>query len=406
MAYPKFIREQPIEAAFGFGTTLCTSFGQTFFISLFVPALVAALPISVGGFGTIYAAGTLLGAVLLPFIAAHYDTTPLAVYTRRVFWGLGAASLLLAATVHPLMLVLAVAGLRLGAPGLTTHIATTTMAKGFAKRRGVALGFSSLGFPTGEAILPPLTAALLLFVDWRFIWVGIALLYLLALPAGATWLINRARFATFVAPDFKSSKPSGLRNLVSAFRVMTTDRRFWWLIPVQMLLPMLMTATFLYQAPIAESKGWSTAFMASLFTIFAISKATTSLFAGQRIDRNGAVRLVGWVAMPAALGFIILALSNHPAAAVLFFGLAGLTGGSAGNVLTSIWAEIYGTEQLGAIKGLTNSLAVIASAIGPAIAGLLIQFNVGFPAMLVGFGIATAIGAICARQVAKTARLA
>ncbi len=156
MSYPRFIREQPIEASFGFGTTLCTSFGQTYFISLFVPALVGILPISIGQFGSIYAAGTLLGAVLLPFFAAHYDSTPLAPYTRRVFWGLGAASLLLATTVHPLMLLFAIAGLRLGAPGLTTHISNTTMAKGFAKRRGIALGFSSLGYPTGEAILPPL----------------------------------------------------------------------------------------------------------------------------------------------------------------------------------------------------------------------------------------------------------
>ena len=403
MSYPRFIREQPIEATFGFGTTLCTSFGQTYFISLFVPSLVAALPIDMGEFGSLYAAGTLLGALLLPFFAAHYDTTPLAPYTRRVFWGLGFASLLLATSVHPAMLLFSIAGLRLGAPGLTTHISNTTMAKGFEKRRGVALGFSSLGFPAGEAILPPATAALLLFVDWRFIWVGVAALYFFALPAAATWLINRARFTSFVAPDFKISPPSARRNLGSAFRLMTTDHRFWWLLPVQMLLPMLMTAAFLYQAPIAESKGWSTAFMASLFTVFAISKAITALFSGQRIDRDGALRLVGWVATPAAAGFVLLAWSNHPAAAIGFFILAGITGGSAGNVLTSIWAEIYGTAQLGAIKGLTSSIAVISSAIGPAIAGLLIQLHVGFPAMLTGFGIATAIGALCAAQATRSA---
>jgi len=401
VSYPRFIREQPIEASFGFGTTLCTSFGQTYFISLFVPALVGILPISIGQFGSIYAAGTLLGAVLLPFFAAHYDSTPLAPYTRRVFWGLGAASLLLATTVHPLMLLFAIAGLRLGAPGLTTHISNTTMAKGFAKRRGIALGFSSLGYPTGEAILPPLTAALLLFVDWRLIWVGVAILYLFALPAAATWLINRARFSTFVAPDFESAKPSARRNLGRAFKLMTTDRRFWWLLPVQMLLPMLMTAAFLYQAAIAESKGWSTSFMASLFTVFALSKAITALISGHRIDRVGAIRLVGWVAMPAAAGFIILAWSNHPAAAIAFFALVGLTGGSAGNVLTSIWAEIYGTKQLGAIKGLTSSLAVISSALGPAIAGLLIQLEVGFTPMLTGFGILIALGAICAQNAAR-----
>ena len=73
MSYRTFVREQPIESAFGVGTTLSTSFGQTYFISLFVPSLVVALPISEAEFGSLYGIGTLLGALLLPFIATHYD---------------------------------------------------------------------------------------------------------------------------------------------------------------------------------------------------------------------------------------------------------------------------------------------------------------------------------------------
>ena len=182
MSYRTFVREQPIESAFGIGTTLSTSFGQTYFISLFVPSLVLALPISEAEFGSLYGIGTLLGALLLPFIAAHYDSTPLATYTRRVFWAVGFSALLFALTVHPLMLVIAVAGLRLTGPGLMTHVSNTTMAKGFEKRRGRALGLASLGYPLGEGILPPLAAMLLLFMDWRVLWGLIAMLYLLALP--------------------------------------------------------------------------------------------------------------------------------------------------------------------------------------------------------------------------------
>ncbi len=44
-----------------------------------------------------------------------------------------------------------------------------------------------------------------------------------------------------------------------------------------MLLPMLITAVFLYQAPLAVNKGWNTTFMASLFSVFAICKAGTSI---------------------------------------------------------------------------------------------------------------------------------
>ena len=401
MGYPRFIREQPVEAAFGFGTTLFTSFGQTFFISLFVPSLVAALPISEGQFGTLYGAGTLLGALALPFVAAFYDTTPLPVYTRRVFYGLGAAALLMAGVVHPLMVLLAVAGLRLCGPGLVTHISNTTMAKGFERRRGLALGLSSLGFPAGEATLPPLTAAVLLWLDWRLIWVAVALLYLFVLPWAATALLKRARFETFVAEDYRQPRKPQRGHLRRAFKLMASNPKFWWLLPVQMLLPMLMTAAFLYQAPIAASKGWSTAFMASLFTLFAISRAVTTLTSGHRIDRDGAMKLAGWTAVPVTVGFIVLAWVNHPAAAVVFFVLAGLTAGSAGNVLTAIWAELYGPKQLGAIKGLTGSLAVFCSAAGPALTGALIQAGVGFSSILTGFGLATGIGALCASRAGR-----
>ncbi|MCF3652159.1 MFS transporter [Synoicihabitans lomoniglobus] len=397
----RFLREQPVEAAFGLGTTLFTSFGQTFFISLFVPALMATLPITAGGFGTLYAAGTLVGALALPFVAAFYDTTELAVYTRRVFYALGLASLLMAVATHPAVVLFAVAGLRLCGPGLVTHISNTTMAKGFEKRRGLALGLSSLGYPLGEAILPPLTAALLLIVHWRLIWVGVAVLYLIVLPIIVTPLIRRARFETFVAADFQAPRPSARGHLWASFQLMSGDRRFWWLLPVQVLLPMLMTAAFLYQAPIAASKGWSMAFMASLFTVFAICRALTSLTSGQRIDRDGAMRLVGWVAAPVAAGFLLLAWVSHPWAGVGFFVLAGLTAGSAGNVLTAIWAELYGPEKLGAIKGLTGSLAVFSSAAGPALAGGLIQAGVTFPVMLTGFSALTGMGALCAWRASR-----
>ncbi len=63
-------------------------------------------------FGTLYGIGTLVGAVILPFIASHYDSTPLVIYTRRVFWALGVSALLFALTVHPIMLVMSIAGHR------------------------------------------------------------------------------------------------------------------------------------------------------------------------------------------------------------------------------------------------------------------------------------------------------
>lgn len=398
MSYRVFIRDQPIEAGFGLGTTFLTSCGQTFFISLFVPALVVALPLTEGQFGTVYGAGTLIGAAVLPVIAALYDTTPLAVYTRWVFRGLGLAALVMALTVHPAMLVLAVTGLRLTGPGLITHIAHTTMAKGFEKRRGVALGISSLGYAVGEALLPPLVALLLVWIPWQAIWGVIAALYLTVLPWGATLLIRRARFETFVASDLKASgNPSRARgHLRRALRTMAAERRFWWLVPGQSLIPMLMTAVFLYQAPIALSKGWSLPFMASLFTVFAAVRAVTTLVVGKRIDRVGALSIAPWVPLPAAMALGLLAWVDVPLVGVGGFALIGLTFGGASGVFTAMWAEIYGADQLGAIKGVTGSIAVFSSAAGPVLAGLLMEAGVGFPALLTGFAFALGLASLSA----------
>ena len=213
--------------------------------------------------------------------------------------------------------------------------------------------------------------------------------------------MGRARFESFVATDYAAGAQQRKGKLRRAWKLLRTDSRMWWILPVQVLLPMLMTAVFLYQAPLAVSKGWNITFMASLFSVFAICKAVTSIWVGPRIDQHGALSLVGLIALPVALGMGLMATSSHPAAAVGFFVLAGLTGGSAGNVFSAVWAEMYGTSQLGAIKGLTGSLAVVCSAIGPAIAGGLLAAGISFETMLGGFALAFVLAALGASRATR-----
>lgn len=396
MDYRRFIGAQPAEALFGLGASFSTSCGQTFFISIFVPYFISTLPITAGEFGSLYGFGTLLGALALPFIAAKYDSTPLAIYTRRVFWGMGCASLLLALTVHPVMLVLAISGLRLTGPGLVTHVANTTMAKGFERRRGLALGLTSLGYPIGEGLLPPLAASALLIFDWRILWGGIAVLYLTAIPAAFTALIKRTRFESFVAEDYSGVPKKSGNALRQAWQLMRREPRFWRVMPLQALLPMLMTAVFLFQAPLAEHKGWSLTYTASLFTLYAACRAATSIWIGPKIDQLGAKNLVGVMAIPATIGLAAMAFSSATTTAAFYFVMAGVTSGAAGNIFSATWAELYGAKQLGAIKGLMGSFAVICSAIGPVLAGVLLELDWSFETILMLFAAMMASGVVWA----------
>ena len=56
-------------------------------------------------------------------------------------------------------------------------------------------------------------------------------------------------------------------------------------------------------------------------------------------------------------------------------GLLGITNGITNVLLSSLWAEIYGVNYLGAIKALTGSLMVFSTALATAIFGFLIDLG-------------------------------
>jgi MFS family permease len=61
-----------------------------------------------------------------------------------------------------------------------THLGSTLAGREFHANRGRALGLTSLGMPSGEVILPPLVAFLLIYVSWQSIWWGILALLLVS----------------------------------------------------------------------------------------------------------------------------------------------------------------------------------------------------------------------------------
>ena len=53
----------------------------------------------------------------------------------------------------------------------------------------------------------------------------------------------------------------------------------------------------------------------------------------------------------------------------------GLTQGLNGPFTGSLWAELYGVLNLGAIRGLLHACGVFASALSPFILGVFIDYN-------------------------------
>ena len=54
----------------------------------------------------------------------------------------------------------------------------------------------------------------------------------------------------------------------------------------------------------------------------------------------------------------------------------GLSAGANATLPNAFWAEFFGTKHLGSIKAAAVAVMVLGSAIGPALTGILLDFNI------------------------------
>jgi MFS family permease len=377
MNYFRLLRSEGPLLWFGLVTALSTSFGQTFFIALSVPVFLREFDLGEAQFGLLYSLATITGALALPYTGSLIDRTSLPRYTTVVVLALAAAALMVALSPHVLVLAFGILGLRMVGQGLLAHVSQTVMAREFTHNRGKALGFASLGYPLGEAILPAMFASLVYLVSWRAAWLAIGAALLVVVLPGLLLLLRRHGGKAEAATPKVTLPSDGF-----SARMIWRDWRLYCLLPAILALPFVQTGLFLYQLPLAESKGWSAALIASAFTAYAASRALSSIFVGPVIDRFSAARLAPVYLLPNALGLLLLLAGSAAWVAPAYLVLVGISGGCSSSIISSIWAEFYGPEHVGTVRSAITSLTVMSTAGAPLVIGFLLEHGTAFPSIL------------------------
>jgi len=375
--YFSFLQAHPHILIFGMILTFFSSFGQTFLISIFVPQFLDVFALDTAQFGALYAAATLTSAASLPWFGRLLDRVPLQRFSLAAGLGLVLACLAMSLAPNVGFLFVALLGLRLTGQGLLSLTASITMARVFEKGRGRALSLSALGYPLGEGLLPLGVVLLAQGVGWRLSW-GIlgGFIALVLLPAMSFLLRGESQ----KSPETSAAQaPSAPRRFA-----LFGDGRFYALLPSTIFLPLVLTALFLYQIPLAEAYGWSVKTMATAFIGFATARMAGSLLVGPWIDRCGAQNLFPLTLLPACAGLLVLTLGSAPWVALIYLSLAGLSQGINGPTMTALWAEVYGVESLGATKGTVATIGVFATALGPVVVGGLLNTGVPFTVIVPG----------------------
>ena len=360
----------------GMALTLASSFGQTFFISLFAGHIMAGFALSHGEWSTIYLIGTLASAAVLIQAGRLADRMALG---RLALWVLGlyvAVAVAMWANPSVWLLAILIFGLRFCGQGMMGHIAVTAMGRWFATHRGRAVAVAGLGYALGEALLPPIAILAIAALGWREAWLAVAGLLALAFAPLLARLLRTERIPRGSAGE---AAQTGLAGRHWSRAEATRHWLFWAVLPGVITPSFIGTVIFFHQVHIAEVKGWPLATMALAYSVYAAMTVLASLAAGWAVDRFGSARLLPVYLLAMGLGTWAIGPATAVETWFLALALVGLSTGIANAMWGAFWPEHFGTSHLGAIKALATAAMVFGSAIGPFVTGWAIDWGASFP---------------------------
>ena len=363
--------------------TLISSFGQTYFISIFAGEIRAAFNLSHGDWGAIYGFGTFASAIVMVWCGGLTDFMRVRHLGPIVLAALAASCLFMAFNPWVALLPVVIFCLRFTGQGMSTHIAAVAMSRWFVANRGKALSVASLGFSIGEACYPILVVSLLVFFTWQSVWVLAAGVTVLAIPA-LHWLLAEERSPQSNASEGQSLGMDGRhwsRNQALGHPL------FWFMIPALLGQSAFNTAFFFLQVHFAEIKGWEHLQLVAMFPVYTAVSIGAMILSGILLDKLDTARLIPYFQLPMIIAFLIFAYGQSLLVALVGFIFLGLSAGANATLPNAFWAEFYGTKHLGSIKAAAAAVMVLGSAIGPAVTGILLDHDLPLDSQYVAISI-------------------
>ncbi len=379
MDYLRFVRDNAAWLAVGFLLAFSSSYGQTFFISIFSAEIMEAFNLTHGGWGLVYTIGTTVSAVIMVWAGGLADRFRVRVLAPVVLIGLALACVAMARLQAAWALPVVILALRFFGQGMSSQLNTVSMARWFVASRGRALAISAMGFAIGQALLPWGFVQLKPVADWRTLWLIAAAMSLATIPI-LLLLLRRERTPQSVA---ERNPVAGMEDRHWRRMDMIRHPLFWFTLPVIFGPAAWNTSLFFWQVHVAEVKGWAHADFVAIIPFFTLVSVVATFTSGWAIDRFGSGRPYVAMMAPQVLAFALMSLSDGLPAAWVAMALLAISAGSFATIPGSFAAEFYGTRYLGSIQAVWAALMVFGSAAGPGITGWLINKGMTYPDQMI-----------------------
>ena len=351
------------------GTIMSTP-GQTVGVAIFVDRIISDLGLARSQVSLMYAFGTLGGSVALPFVGRFIDRhgPRLAVAIISALFSLACVWMGFIWGVFSLLIGFVL--IRCLGQGSLTLVSLHVINLWFIRRRGLAVGLSSIGFAIGIAFFPALIESLIDHFGWRnaYMILGGAVA-LTIFPIGA--LLFRSRPELFgLQPDARQTNYSQEAEQPKERNYTAAQARssitFWLFTIGDVLVSALATGLIFHHYDIMEqASGLDTDVAVAVFAPLGFISASVNLLTGYLIDRVEPRFLLSIMLL-----FLCISLVMPPRVTSLEwvwgYGLIlGVTQGMKGVIQGSVYAHYFGRSHLGEIKGLATTISVAGTAFGP-----------------------------------------
>jgi MFS family permease len=246
----------------------------------------------------------------------------------------------------------------------------------FERNRGLALAIVLSGTGLAASVLPPLLTWSIARWDWRAGFVVMAApTLLLTLPLTLVWMRSPARLA--------AAHPANQVLLGESWSYAIRGRKFWTLTIALTLAVSAVLGLLTSVIPLLRDKGFDAATASGIFSSFGVALIAGRIVVGYLLDRLWPAGVsAAALALPAIGCFMLVTINSNVPALVAACVLIGIGTGAEFDISAYLLARYFGMRDFARLYGLLLGIVTIASALAPALFGLLYKSSGSYDSML------------------------
>ncbi|MFQ5996088.1 MAG: MFS transporter [Dehalococcoidales bacterium] len=274
----------------------------------------------------------------------------------------------------------------------------SAVSRWFAKKRGMALGLSSLGIGLGVIVMAPFATYLITNFDWHTAYLIIGLIaWLVVLPL--SMLLKKDPRDVGALPDGVikpyaddvRSEESSIQPMDYSLSELFRTRNFWLFVCIWFIFAACVFLIFTHLVPHITDIGFSAGQAAVVLSLIGVASIPGRLLMGIASDRLGR-KLAPIICTLLQSGAMVWLIWVQDLWGLYLFALVfGFVYSGFGSSGAALISDTFGLSKIGVIFGLLEISFGIGAAIGPAIGGIIfdirqsysIAFLIGAVAMLV-----------------------